>query len=373
MPVIATDWSGHIDFLYKPVKQKNGHVKNKHMFSRISYTLGPVRDEAVWKGVLVKNSMWAYPEEGSIKMNLEEVYKDYGRFKKRAKELQKWVNKEFTEEKTYEKYVKSVYGDDYTDIKKEDLPKVSLITSVYRAEQHIEQLMEDVTRQTIFKDKCEWVILNVNEEGQDFEEEIILKYKEKYPDNIVYKRLKEDPGVYGVWNQAIKMSTGEFITNVNCDDRRAPYGFQKQASVLASNPDVDLVYNDSYLTETPNTIFENIPSDNPRYNFEPFSKEALVRNNIPHNNPMWRKNMHEKYGYFDEKYKSAGDWEMWLRSAFEGSKFMKINAPLGVYYFNPEGISTNPENLGWKEEEEKEIYKKYTELLQEKSDLEIIL
>jgi hypothetical protein len=83
--------------------------------------------------------------------------------------------------------------------------------------------------------------------------------------------------------------------------------------------------------------------------------------------------MHEKYGYFDEKYKSAGDWEMWLRSAFEGSKFMKINAPLGVYYFNPEGISTNPENLGWKEEEEKEIYKKYTELLQEKSDLEIIL
>ena len=43
--------------------------------------------------------MWAFPEEGSIKMNLEEVYTDYGRFKKRVKELQKWICEEFTEEK----------------------------------------------------------------------------------------------------------------------------------------------------------------------------------------------------------------------------------------------------------------------------------
>ena len=49
--------------------------------------------------------MWAFPEEGSIKMNLEEVYKDYGRFKKRAKDLQKWVCEEFSEEKQYSQYV----------------------------------------------------------------------------------------------------------------------------------------------------------------------------------------------------------------------------------------------------------------------------
>jgi len=105
LPVIATDWSGHMDFLYKPSKQKNGKVKNKHMFSRISYTLQPVQKEAVWDGVIEKDSMWAFPEEGSIKMNLEEVYKDYGRFKKRAKDLQKWVCEEFSEEKQYSQYV----------------------------------------------------------------------------------------------------------------------------------------------------------------------------------------------------------------------------------------------------------------------------
>tara|TARA_Y100000034_G_C6900217_1_gene416087 strand:+ start:2136 stop:3416 length:1281 start_codon:yes stop_codon:yes gene_type:complete len=108
LPVIATDWSGHVDFLYKTTKQKNNKTKNKHMFSRISYTLAPVGEQAVWDGVIQKDSMWAYPEEGSIKMNLEEVYKDHGRFKKRAKELQKWVCEEFNSEKQYQKYVDSI-------------------------------------------------------------------------------------------------------------------------------------------------------------------------------------------------------------------------------------------------------------------------
>jgi glycosyltransferase involved in cell wall biosynthesis len=106
LPVIATDWSGHLDFLYKPTKQKNGKVKSKHMFSRVSYTLQPVQKDAVWDGVIQKDSMWAYPEEGSVKMAMEEVYKDHGRFKKRAKELQKWICEEFTEEKKYAEFVK---------------------------------------------------------------------------------------------------------------------------------------------------------------------------------------------------------------------------------------------------------------------------
>jgi hypothetical protein len=64
-----------------------------------------VEEEAVWEGIITKESMWAFSEEGSIKMALEEVYKDYGRFVKRAKELQKWICKEFTEEKKYKEFI----------------------------------------------------------------------------------------------------------------------------------------------------------------------------------------------------------------------------------------------------------------------------
>jgi glycosyltransferase involved in cell wall biosynthesis len=123
MPVIATDWSGHLDFLYKPVKQKSGKIKNKHMFSRITYTLQHVQKDAVWEGVLPADSMWAYPEDGSIKMNIEEMYKDYGRFKKRAKELQKWICEEFTEEKKYAELVSLINDEDHM-ISDEEIEKI---------------------------------------------------------------------------------------------------------------------------------------------------------------------------------------------------------------------------------------------------------
>ena len=119
LPIIATDWSGHLDFLYKKTKQKNGKVKNKHMFSRISYLLKHIQENAVWDGILVKDSMWAFPEEGSIKMNLEEMYKDHGRFKKRARELKKWVCEEFEEQKQYAKYIDCFK--EYVEEEEEDL------------------------------------------------------------------------------------------------------------------------------------------------------------------------------------------------------------------------------------------------------------
>jgi len=108
LPIIATDWSGHLDFLYKSTKHKNGKEKFKHMFSKLSYTLKHVEKESVWDGVIQSDSMWAYPEEGSVKMALEDVYKDHGRFKKRSKELQKWVCEEFNEEKQLNKILEKL-------------------------------------------------------------------------------------------------------------------------------------------------------------------------------------------------------------------------------------------------------------------------
>ena len=102
LPVVATDWSGHLDFLYKPTKSKNGKSKTKPHFARIEYSLQPIHPSAVWKGVLQADSMWAYPQQGSYKMKLRQVYKDYGRFKSQAKKLQTWIVKNFEEQKQYD-------------------------------------------------------------------------------------------------------------------------------------------------------------------------------------------------------------------------------------------------------------------------------
>ena len=86
------------------------------MFGRISYQLQKVEPEAVWDTVIPAESMWAFPEDASIKLNLEEVYKDHGRFKKRANQLKKWLLEEFSEQKIYEQIVELLPAEEETDI-----------------------------------------------------------------------------------------------------------------------------------------------------------------------------------------------------------------------------------------------------------------
>jgi len=108
MPVLAPDWSGHLDFLYKPTEDKKGRIRNKSHFAKIDYDIGPIPKKVVWDGVLIKDSMWCYPKQGSYKMRLREVYKECGRFKKQAKDLQSWILKNFSEKQQYQKFIDAI-------------------------------------------------------------------------------------------------------------------------------------------------------------------------------------------------------------------------------------------------------------------------
>lgn len=357
LPIIAPDWSGHVDFLYMPTKdKKTKKQKNKAMFTKVDYQLGPIPAEAVWDGVLQADSQWAYADQGSYKMKLREVKSKYNHKKAQAKKLQKWILENFEQSKMYKQMAEAINGEEIVTIDAKDLPKVSIITSVYDGDEFIRPFLEDITRQTIFEEKCELVLINANSPGN--EEEVIKEYLEKYPNNIIYEKLDEDPGIYGVWNRAIEMSSGEYITNANLDDRKSANSLEVHAKALLQS-DVDLVYSDMAITTEPNETWESNTSNGRKYNMAEFSLDNLLRGNMPHAAPMWKKSIHEKHGKFDEKYKSAGDWEMWLRAASEGSQFKKINDVSNLYFFNPKGISTNPENNSWKREEEKDVYMKY--------------
>ena len=49
LPIIAPDWSGHLDFLYMPVKDKKSKKeKNKAMFTKVDYQLGPTGSGLGW-------------------------------------------------------------------------------------------------------------------------------------------------------------------------------------------------------------------------------------------------------------------------------------------------------------------------------------
>jgi hypothetical protein len=239
---------------------------------------------------------------------------------------------------------------------KNNKPLVTLITSVKNAYDYLEQFFENTINQTIFK-QCEWIIIDVNDTDKDYS--IIKKYLTHK--NIFYEKIKEDNGLYSIWNYMIKKSESNFISNFNCDDRRFENSLECQLKTLLVS-DCDVVFSDALVTTTPNITTQNlndiVGTDNPHfykkyinteigklplwYNSE--NIEDITTYNIIHNGPMWRKKLHFENGFFDETFISAGDWDFWLRCYFNNCRFKKIKEILGIYFFNPNGISTSEKN-----------------------------
>ncbi len=214
-------------------------------------------------------------------------------------------------------------------------PKVSIVTSVYDGDEFIEGFLQNITKQTIF-DQSELIMINPNSPGE--EEQIIRDYMNKFP-NIIYEKLSNDPGIYGVWNYAIKIASGNFISNANLDDRSHPNALEAHISELEANSEIDLVYSGYLVTFIPNDAITNNHAVQCCDPME-FSVANMI-NCLPGPRPVWRKSLHDRYGFFDETFSFSGDAEMWLRAVSLGSKFKKIPGFYTLYYYNPKGLSTD--------------------------------
>ena len=103
LPIITTEWSGQVDFL---------NHDGKNYFEEVDYSLAPIQDHAVWNGVLEKESMWAYADQGSFKMALRRMRNNWDSNKKKAVELQSLVEDKFNEEKLFKGFIDQVLGFD---------------------------------------------------------------------------------------------------------------------------------------------------------------------------------------------------------------------------------------------------------------------
>jgi glycosyltransferase involved in cell wall biosynthesis len=105
-PIITIGWGGQTDFLYMPEKVKGSKKKRlTPKYAEVDFQLSHIQKEAVWDGVLQKESQWAFADQGSYKMKLRDVYKKYRIYENRAKDLQEHIRSKFSEERIYKQFV----------------------------------------------------------------------------------------------------------------------------------------------------------------------------------------------------------------------------------------------------------------------------
>lgn len=147
LPVATIGWSGQLDFL---------HHNGKDYFEKVDYTLRQVQQEAVWKGVIEADSMWAYADEGSYKTALRKLLQDSESTKQRATELKAIIDNEFSDEKLYAAFCRS------------------LESSIAQNPEEIKGISFCIPTNAAKVDKTLLTIKSIKEEMGDFPHEIIL-------------------------------------------------------------------------------------------------------------------------------------------------------------------------------------------------------
>jgi Glycosyl transferase family 2 len=224
--------------------------------------------------------------------------------------------------------------------------RVSAITSLYAGGAHIERFMENMVGQSGFADHVELIIVDAN--SPDGERTVIERHARQHP-NIRYLHVNHRIGVYDAWNIAVQMARGDYLTTTNVDDLRRRDSLALQAATLDNLPFVDVVYQDFYYTFDPDLSFEQVAAHGLKSDLPLVTPHGLMACNPPHNAPMWRRRLHDELGLFDTRYRSAGDYDFWMRCAAAGKTFYKANDAHVVYYQNPQGISTRPGTRGFEE------------------------
>jgi len=102
MPVVATAWSGQLDFLVDE--------NSKERFYSVGFDLQPIAENIVWENVLIKESMWAYPREQSAKQKMRTCYEDItnnteNSFASQSSEYAVELKERFSAEKLYAQFV----------------------------------------------------------------------------------------------------------------------------------------------------------------------------------------------------------------------------------------------------------------------------
>jgi glycosyltransferase involved in cell wall biosynthesis len=224
-------------------------------------------------------------------------------------------------------------------------PIVSAIVSTYNSERFMRGLLEDLENQTIV-DELEIII--IDSASPQGERRIVEEFQDRFT-NIRYVRTEQRETLYRAWNRGVQLARGKYVTTANTDDRHRADAFEVLVQTLEQNKQAVLAYADVFVTFDENTLFEDCRSAL-LLKWPDFDVRRLFRTPYIGSQPLWLRELHSRYGFFDEAFRVAADYDFWLRVAIRES-FVHVSVPLGLYLASPTSIEHSDPSVCWSEAE----------------------
>ena len=218
-------------------------------------------------------------------------------------------------------------------------PYFSVITVCLNERNKIRATCESICGQS-FHD-FEWIV--VDGSSTDGTLDILAEYK----DRINVMVTEPDRGIYHAMNKGIRLASGQYLVFMNGGGDR--FMDEEVLKTVAVAPKAGILYGDILLKEA-DGLFLRYPDELP--------SDYLLNNMLPHQASFIWWELFEQYGHYDETFKIAGDYDLFVR-LLDVHRVSCFHVPKTLAVFDGDGISTNSKNRSLRKNENHIIRKKY--------------
>jgi glycosyltransferase involved in cell wall biosynthesis len=210
---------------------------------------------------------------------------------------------------------------------------VSVIMSVYNAEQYLAQAIESILEQSY--SNFEFIILN--DGSTDNSHDIVKKYAAK--DKRIQLISRPNKGLIASLNEGLDEARGDFIARQDADDISLPERLQAQVDFLQNHPEIGLLgTNIEVINEKGDKVSKKVANVDFLTSPDDLKLAEVFSNQFAHGSIMVKSAL-LKTSLYDRDYKHAEDFELWSRISHH-SQIANLKEPLYLWRLHQSGVTS---------------------------------
>ncbi len=186
----------------------------------------------------------------------------------------------------------------HSDSNRAATPRLSIVIATWQAASTFERCLDSIIEQD-FKD---WELLIADGNSTDGTVDLIRKYEP----HIAWWQSKDDGGIYDAWNQALRQARGEYVCFLGADDAWSESGSLSRLFEAAEGRDYDLITSRGLFFDSSNGKSFLFGS---AFDYGRIGRRMVVC----HPGLLHRRSLFLTHGFFDTRYRIAGDLDFLLR------------------------------------------------------------
>ena len=216
--------------------------------------------------------------------------------------------------------------------------RVAVIVSLYKAADKLSFFLHALGNQTLLESRALEVIL-VDSGSPDGEYEVFSKRLESLPMPVVYARSSGRETIQAAWNRGISLARAPYLAFLGVDETLLPDALEELAGELDRDPSLDWVTGSSLMTRVDeHGTWKDDVMLYDRSDYHP-TLPYLDTAYLSWVGALYRRSIHERFGYYDPSFVAAGDTEFKCR-VLPRLKTRSIPRTLGIFLNYPENRTT---------------------------------